>query len=97
RVYADTGERGDEGADRVGELERAFLVEHHRGDRGDWLGHRVDAPQRVRLHRQPGLDVAGPVAGHVGQPAVPADRDEPAGQPAVIDIAGEVPVDPPPP
>src|SRR5262249_40065573 len=55
---------------------------------------RVDAPQRVRLHRQPGLHIAGPAAGHVGQPAVPADRDEPAGQPAIVDVAGEVPVDP---
>ena len=96
-VDADMGEGGDERADRIGELEGALLVEHHRGDRGDRLGHRVDAPQRVRLHRQPGFDVARPVAGHMCQVAPPAHRHQPAGQAAVVHVPGEVPVDPPQP
>src|SRR4029077_87856 len=38
--------------------------------------------------------VAGPGAESGRQPPVPAARKKPAGQPAIIDIAGEVPVDP---
>ena len=48
----------DEAADRIAQVERALLVQHHRRDRGDRLGHRVDAEERVRLHRQSRLDVA---------------------------------------
>ena len=32
---------------RVGELERPLFVELHQGERGDRLGHRIDAPDRV--------------------------------------------------
>jgi hypothetical protein len=32
------------------QLQRGPLVEHHRGDGGDRLGHRVDAPDRVVGH-----------------------------------------------
>ena len=96
-VDADVGEGGDERADPVGQLEGALLVEHHRGDRGDRLGHRVDAPERVGLDRQPGLDVARPVAGNVREAALQAHRDQPAGQAAVVHVPGEVPVDAPQP
>ena len=57
-VDPQVGEGRDELADRIGQLERALLVQHHRGHRGDRLGHRVQPPDRVRLHRQAGLDVA---------------------------------------
>ncbi len=80
--------------DRVGQLKAAFLVQHHGRDRGNRLGHRVDPPQGVRLHRQAGLDVALPVAGHVRELAVPGDRDQPARQLLLVDIAREVPADP---
>ena len=92
-VDADVVEGRDEFADRVGEREPALLVQDHRGDRGDRLGHRVDAPQGVVGHRQPRLDVARPAPGHVRQVAVPADREQPAGQAPVFHVAGEVRVD----
>ena len=92
--HPDVGEGRDERADRVVQLEGALLVEHHRRDRGDRLGHRVDAPQGVGLDRQPGLDVARAVAGHVGQPAPPAHRDQPAGSRPSSTYRREMPVDP---
>ena len=93
-VDAGVGERGDEARHRVGQLQRALLVEHHRGDGGDRLGHRVDAPDRVVGHRQPGLEVAQPVVGQVRDAPAPGDRDRPAREQAVVDVAAEVPVDP---
>jgi hypothetical protein len=33
------GEFGYEARDRVGSQQLAFLGEHHRGERGKWLGH----------------------------------------------------------
>ena len=60
--HARVGEARDEARDRVLELERALLPQQHRRHRRDRLGHRVDPPQRVRLHRQPGLHVAQPAA-----------------------------------
>ena len=41
------GKFGDEILDGIPELEEAALVEHHRRDRRDGLGHRVDAEDRV--------------------------------------------------
>jgi hypothetical protein len=91
--HPDVAERRDVPVERVGQLESAFLVEHHRRDGSDRLGHGVDAPQAVRLNGQPRLDVALPVGGHVRELAVPGDRDEPAGQLLLVHVAGEVPVD----
>ncbi len=96
-VDAQVGEGRDELADRVGQLQRALLVQHHRGDRGDRLGHREDAPEGVGFDRETFLAVAGAVAGHVRELAVPAHRDQVAGQPPVVDVAGEGAVDPPQP
>ena len=93
-VDPGVGERGDEPRHRVGQLQRALLVEHHRGDGGDRLGHRVDAPDRVVGHRQPGLEVAQPMVGQVRDAPAPGDRDRPAREQAVVDVAAEVPVDP---
>ena len=44
-------ETGEEFADRVGELDAAVLDEHHRRNRGERLGHRVDAEDAVFAHR----------------------------------------------
>ena len=73
-VDAQVAEGRDELRHRVEERERALLVEHHRRDRGDRLGHRVDAPDRVGLDRQAGLGVALPAVRDVGDP--PAARDD---------------------
>jgi hypothetical protein len=50
-VDAHIGEGRDVGGYRVGELERALLVQHHRRDRSEGLGHRVQPPHRVGLDR----------------------------------------------
>ena len=72
-VDAQVLEGRDELRHRVEERERALLVEQHRRDRGDRLGHRVDAPDRVGLDGQAGLRVALPAVRDVGDP--PAARD----------------------
>ena len=95
RVDARARRTRDEACDRVLELERALLVQHHRRHRGDRLGHRVDAPAGCRARRagRPRRR-AGP-RGRRGRPApVAGHGDQPAGQPAVVDVAGEVRVDP---
>ena len=43
---------------RIVELPLAFLEQHHHRDAGDRLGHRVDAEDRVLLHRRAALQVA---------------------------------------
>jgi hypothetical protein len=93
-VDAEVGERRDEVADRVGELESAFLVEHHGRDRGDRLGHRVDAEERVRLNRFAAFDVPHSVRGQVRDLAPARDERQPAGQLARRDVVLEVLIDP---
>ena len=88
-VDAHVGELGQEAGDRVLELEVPLLPQHHRRDRGDRLRHRVDAPQRVRLDGQVGLDVAPAAALDVGL-VVAVHDDEPAREAAVLDVAVEV-------
>ncbi len=77
-VDAGVGEGRDEARHRVGQLQRALLVEHHGRDRRDRLGHRVDAPDRVVRDRQPGVEVAQPLVGQVRDAPAAADRDRPA-------------------
>ncbi|MCW2704456.1 MAG: hypothetical protein JWQ37_2451 [Blastococcus sp.] len=93
-VDAGLGELRQPLRDGVVELEGAFLVQHHRRDRGDRLGHREDPPAGVLLHRQVALDVAGAVLPDVHEPAVPGDGDEETGQLPVVHPAGQPPVDP---
>ena len=93
-VHPQVGELRDEPRDRVGQLQEPALVEHQRGDRGDRLGHRVDAPERVVGHRAVGLQVGPAVVGEQRHPAAPGHRDRPAGEPPVVDIGPEVPLDP---
>ena len=52
RPHPRVREGRDEARDRVLELERALLPQHHRRHRRDRLGHRVDAPQRVVVDRR---------------------------------------------
>jgi hypothetical protein len=95
---ADVHPRLGEGRQEVGhavvELEAALFQEHQRGDGGDRFGHGVDAPQRVALHGESGREVASAVRGQVGDLPVPRDGDQVAGQPALVDQTGEMPVEP---
>ena len=61
--------------DRVAELERALLVELHEGDRGDRLGHRVDAPDGVLFDRLRPLPVHEPEGPAVGDCLPPGHGD----------------------
>ena len=63
-VDASVGERRDEVRHRVLQLEPALLVEHHRGNRGDRLGHREQADDGVVTPIDPCVTVA--VAGRGG-------------------------------
>ena len=81
-------------ADRIRQLEGALLVKHHGRYRGDRLGHRVDAEERVRLDGKPCLHVTPAVRRGVDDAPVPAHEHQPARQPAVVHVPHEVPVDP---
>ncbi len=47
------GEGGDVFRDGIGDQEPPLLDQHHRRDRNDRLGHRIDAEDRVVAHRRP--------------------------------------------
>jgi hypothetical protein len=68
-------ELGQPTGDRIGQVEGALFEENHRRDRGDRLGHRVDAPQSVDLDRPPGLDVGVPAPCQVRDSAAAGDHD----------------------
>jgi hypothetical protein len=58
--HADFREREtrDVPGDRLVQRELALIDQHHRHERGDRLGHRIDSKQRVRRHRRLGRDIA---------------------------------------
>jgi hypothetical protein len=41
----------------IAEAGAPFFDQHHGGDSGDWLGHRVDAEERALGHRRAGLPI----------------------------------------
>ena len=43
---------------RLIQLERPFFVQHQGGQGCHWLGHGIDAPDRIRRHRCAGLCVS---------------------------------------
>ena len=67
-------EGGDVTRHRMVELEVAFFVKHHQRKAGDWLRHRIDAEDRVALHRQPALTVA--IAAHLEMCDFAMTRDQ---------------------
>jgi len=62
--------------DRVAEDEPALLDEHHGGDRGERLGHRVQAKDRVLRHRRAGPRIALAEALEVRDLALARDEDD---------------------
>ena len=75
------------------QLERTLLPQLQRQHSGDRLRHREDPPQRVDLDGLRCFDIALPVRRQVHDLAAPADADQPAGQPPVVDVLAEVGVD----
>ena len=64
-----------------------LVVQHHRGDGRDGLGHRVDAEQRALGHRRARLEILEPHRLEITDPAVPRDGSHRAGDPLFGDIA----------
>ena len=54
-----------------------LLHQHHRGDRGDRLGHRIDAEERVLRHRGPRCRVLHAETLEIGNLAVAGDDHAP--------------------
>ena len=84
------GEFRDELAQGVVKGDQALLVTDHRCDRGDRLGHRVDAKAGVGLDRRTRLEIAEATADHIGDLAVAGDDSQEAGQPPVLHVPVEV-------
>ena len=80
--YVHRLEAGQHAADRVVQLETAFLVEHHQRHRGERLGHGIDAHHGVWRHGQVALTVRQAFAVLVGGLAIVVDQDGGAGQTA---------------
>jgi len=84
---AQAGPFGDVFGHRFVEGDLALLDQHHEGHRGDRLGHRIDAKERVRLQRRAPLAVGQAQDRVIGQLAAPPDLHLGAGQLARLDVA----------
>ena len=70
---------------RIIKLEGAVLVEHHRRDRRDRLGHGKDAKQRVLRERPVIFHTTPAHSRHMHDPALAGDHRQHAGELAFID------------
>ena len=77
---------GNEAVNRVVERDLAFLDQHHEGDRGDRLGHRIDAEDGVGLAGQAPGQVALAADELVHDLAVTGDEDLGAGHAAGLQV-----------
>jgi hypothetical protein len=68
------------------ELEVPALVQGHQRDRGDRLGHGVDAKDRVVPHRRVALAIHAPERLEVGEVPAARDCDLAAGELARVDV-----------
>ena len=85
--HPPVGQLGQQPVHRLVQPEQAFLDQDHGRDRGDRLGHRRDAEDRVAPHRL--LRVRGHRADRVDVPLAPArDERHEAGHLASLDVAG---------
>ncbi len=71
--------------DRIGRLPLPFLVQHHHRDAGDRLGHRIDASDRVELHRRAGLETGNAVGLVLHDLAFPRHQRDDAGELFLVD------------
>ena len=85
--HLPVGQLGQQPVHRLVQPEQAFLDQDHGRGRGDRLGHRRDAEDRVAAHRL--LRVRGHRADRVDVPLAPArDERHEAGHLAPLDVAG---------
>jgi hypothetical protein len=73
------GEGRDVFRHRVVQQQPALFPQHHRGNRNDRLGHRIDAEQRVLSHGVRGGGVALAECLQIRQPVVAYDGDHRTG------------------
>jgi hypothetical protein len=78
-------------SDRIGDQQFAFLSQHHRGDRGEWLCHRSDAKDRVRRHLRAGFAITIAQSFQAGDFSMPRDQHDGAGNDASVDIGFQYP------
>ena len=73
--------------DGLVERDAAFLDQHHEGDAGDRLGHRIDAKNGVVLHRNLALDVGETLHRTMDDLAAAIDQELRSRKAAGIDVA----------
>ena len=78
---------------RVLDREAVLLDELHRGGRGDGLGHRRDAEQRVELQRPAGIDVGDAERATIDDALAVGRHDHHAGHVLALDRAAHRIVD----
>ncbi len=71
---------------RLVDRDAPLLHQHHERDRGDRLGHRVDAEDGVVLDRRLALDIGKTLDGRMNELAAPVDDRLRAGEAARIDV-----------
>src|SRR5690606_11559149 len=71
-------------------LEVSLLVEHHQGEAGDRLRHRVDAEDRIFFHWQAAFAVALSGRLEVSDFPVPGDKGRETGDLAPVHIGLEI-------
>jgi hypothetical protein len=74
--------------DGLVERDAAFLEQHHEGDRGDRLGHRIDPKDRVVFHDGFAFDVGKTLHRAVHHLAAAIDQELRPRKAAGLDIAG---------
>ena len=82
----EIGEFRNVTSDRIGDQQFAFLSQHHRGDRGEWLCHRSDAKDRVCRHLCAGFAIAITQSFQAGYFSMPRDQHDGARNDAIVDI-----------
>ena len=83
----------DVAADWLEELECAFFIEHHQRDRGDRLGHAVDAEDGVALHGQRIFGIAPATGFKMRNLAIPRQQRHESGCLLLVDIGLQAAVD----
>jgi hypothetical protein len=73
--------------DGLVERNAAFLHQHHEGDAGDRLGHRIDAENGVVLYRLLALDVGETLHRMMNHLAAAIDQELGSRKAAGIDVA----------
>ena len=85
--HDDVLEFGDERGNSVVESEASLFVQHHDRDRGDGLGHRVDAKERPLGHRRPRLEILDADGFEVGHLAASRHGRHRSGDPMFRDVS----------